>query len=79
VKSALIDAMVDNSGPLAIGPEEWLTVAARDNVQVDRFMPGDPSEVSTIVLQIRGSDLAAYRAGRLTLDEVRKRVIVREF
>ncbi len=79
VKSALIDAMVENSGPLAIGPEEWLTVAARDNVQVDRFMPGDPSEVSTIVLQIKGSDLAAYRAGRITLDEVRQRVIVREF
>ena len=79
VKSALIDAMIENSGPLAIGADEWLTIAARDNVQVDRFMPGDPSEVSTIVLRIKGSDLAAYRAGRLTLDEVRKRVEVRDF
>jgi len=79
VKSALIDAMVENSGPLGIGNDEWLTLAARDNVQIDRFTPGDPSEVSTIVLRIKGSDLAAYRAGRITLDEVRARVDVREF
>lgn len=79
VKSALIDAMVENSGPLGIGPDEWLTLAARDNVQIDRFTPGDPSEVSTIVLRIKGSDLAAYRTGKITLEEVRKRVDVREF
>ena len=79
VKSALIDAMVDNSGPLGIAPDEWLTIAARDNVQIDRFTPGDPSEVSTIVLRIKGSDLAAYRTGQITLDEVRTRVDVREF
>ena len=79
VKSALVDAMVENGGPLGISPDEWLTVAARDNVQVDRFTPGDPSEVSTIVLRIKGSDLAAYRAGRITLDEVRTRVDIREF
>lgn len=79
VKAALIDAMVENGGPLGIAPDEWLTVAARDNVQVDRFTPGDPSEVSTIVLRIKGSDLAAYRAGRITLDEVRTRVDIRQF
>jgi hypothetical protein len=79
VKGALIDAMIENSGPLGIGPDEWLTVAARDNVQVDRFMPGDPSEVSSIVLRIKGSDLAAYRTGRITADEVRARVLVGEF
>ena len=79
VKSALIDAMVENSGPLGIGPDEWLTLAARDNVQIDRFMPGDPSEVSTIVLRIKGSDLTAYRTGTITLEEVRKRVDVRDF
>ena len=42
-------------------------------------MPGDPSEVTTIVLRIKGSDLAAYRAQKMTEDEVRKRVEVREF
>ena len=79
VKGALIDAMIENSAPLMVGPEEWLTVAARDNIQVDRFMPGDPSEVTTIVLRIKGSDLAAYRAQKITVDEVRTRVDVREF
>ena len=79
VKAALIDAMVENSGPLGIAPDEWLTIAARDNVRIDRFTPGDPSEVTTIVLRIKGSDLAAYRAGQMTLDEVRTRVDVREF
>jgi hypothetical protein len=79
VKSALIDAMIENSGPLTIGNDEWLTVAARDNVQVDRFMPGDPSEVMTIVLRVKGSDLAAYRAQRMTLEEMRKRVLVTQF
>ena len=79
VKGALIEAMIENSGPLTIGADEWLTVAARDNVQVDRFMPGDPSEVMTIVLRAKGSDLAAYRAQRITIDEMRKRVLVSEF
>jgi hypothetical protein len=79
VKSALIDAMVENSGALGIGNDEWLTLAARDNVQIDRFTPGDPSEVSTIILRIKGSDLAAYRAGRITIEDVRGRVEVRDF
>jgi hypothetical protein len=79
VKGALVDAMIENSAPLTIGADEWLTVAARDNVQVDRFTPGDPSEVMTIVLRAKGSDLAAYRAQKLTLEEMRQRVLVSEF
>ena len=79
VKGALIEAMIENSGPLTIGADEWLTVAARDNVQVDRFMPGDPSDVMTIVLRLKGSDLLAYRAQKITLEEMRKRVLVSEF
>ena len=79
VKGALVDAMIENSGPLAIGADEWLTVAARDNVQVDRFMPGDPSDVMTIVLRAKGSDLAAFRAQKITLEEMRTRVLVTEF
>jgi hypothetical protein len=79
VKDALIDAMLDYSGPLGIGPEEWLTIAARDNEHRDRFSPGDPFDTITIVLRIKGSDLAAFRADRITKDEARKRVEVREF
>ena len=32
VKEALVDAMLESSGPLNLAPDEWLTVAARDNV-----------------------------------------------
>jgi hypothetical protein len=75
VKSALIDAMLDHSGPIGVGSDEWLTVAARDNERV----PGDPYDVTTIMLRVKGSDLAAFRAERITKEEARKRVEVREF
>lgn len=75
VKNALIDAMLDHSGPMGVGPDEWLTVAARDNERV----PGDPYDVTTIMLRVKGGDLAAFRADRITKDEARKRVEVREF
>ena len=79
VKGALIEAMIENSGPLGIGNDEWLTVAARDGEPVNRLVPGDSYDLTTTVLRARGSDLAAYRAGRLTLDEAIKRVEVKEF
>jgi hypothetical protein len=78
VKDALIDAMLDHSGSIAIGDAEWLTIAARDN-EDRRLAPGDPYEVSTIVLRIRGTDLAAFRASKLTREEARQAVEVREF
>jgi hypothetical protein len=77
VKNALIDAMLDYSGPMAIGAEEWLTVAARD--AEGPLNPGEPYDAVTIVIRIKGSDLAAFRAERITREEARKRVDVREF
>ena len=79
VKAALMDAMIENSGPLALGPDEWLTVAARDNVPRDPLVPGDLADFSTIIFRLKGSDLAAFRAGRLTLEETRQKVEVREY
>jgi len=79
VKAALIDAMIENSGPLVLGPEEWLTVAARDNVPRDPLVPGDTADFSTLIFRLKGSDLAAFRAGRLTLEEARQKVEVREY
>jgi len=76
VTAALVDAMVDYSLPLTIGPDEWLTVAARDND--DRLVASELGDTVTITLRLRGSDLAAFRAGRLTRDEARQRVEVRE-
>ena len=78
VKLSLIDAMIENSGTLVIGADEWLTVAARDNAPGDPFMPGG-QDTTTLVIRVKGDDLNAFRAGRLSLEEVRARVEVGEF
>jgi hypothetical protein len=80
VQQALMDAMVDYSAPMAIGPDEWLTVAARDNERRDTFAPPDPyEEIVTVVLRIRGADLAAYRTRAIDREEVKRRIQIREF
>ena len=79
VKSALVDAMIENSLPLSLGAEEWLTVAARDNVPHDPLIPGDKADFSTVIFRVKGGDLSAYRAGRITIDDVRKKVEIREY
>jgi hypothetical protein len=81
VQRAIVDAMIDYSGPMMrVRPDEWLTVAARDNLPREGLAPPDPlDEVVTVLLQIKGSDLAEYSAGRIDSDELRRRVIVREF
>jgi hypothetical protein len=79
VSAAIIDAMIENSGPLPVGENEWLTVAARDNVRPDRLVPGDTSNISSIIFRIKGADLAAYRAGRMTLEDARAHVEVKQF
>ena len=78
VKASLIDAMIENSGALVLDGNEWLTVAARDNAPSDPFMPGG-QDAMTLVIRIKGDDLNAFRAGRLTLEQVRARVQVGEF
>lgn len=78
VKASLIDAMIENSGTLVIDADEWLTIAARDNAPSDPFMPGG-QDASTLVIRIKGGDLNAFRAGRLTLEQARERIQVGEF
>lgn len=77
VREALIDAMLDWGALLPLAADEWLTVAARDNQDV--VMPGAAPDVVTIILRVKGSDLAERLAGRLPADELRRRVEVREF
>ena len=80
VQRELIDAMIDFSGPMSIAADEFLTVAARDNMPRDSLAPPDPyDEVVTVLLRIKGSDLAAYRASQIDRAEMLKRVQVREF
>lgn len=77
VKSALVDAMLEYGGAMVIAPDQWLTIAARD--AEGPLAPGEPYDAITIVLRVKGADLTGFRAGRLTRDDARKRVEVREF
>jgi hypothetical protein len=76
VQTQLIEVMLNYSHGLNLGPDEWLTVAARDS---HGPMPGQIDDSQTIVLRVRGSDLAIYAADRTRLDEIRKKVEVRVF
>jgi len=78
VTSRLLDAMLDFSG-FQVAKDEWLTVAARDSEGPNRLTPDEPYEIVTVFLQIKGSDLLAFREGKLTREEARKRVEVKEF
>jgi hypothetical protein len=79
VKEALITAMLENSQALAIGADEWLTIAARDDEPRNPLFPGDTIDFSTWVIRVKGSELAAVRSGALSMAEARKRVEVREY
>lgn len=76
VKRELIDALLDYSQPLDLRPNEWLTIAARDG---DEPIPNVIYESITMVLRVRGADLADFRAGRISRAEMLKKVEVRGF
>jgi hypothetical protein len=79
VQDAIIDAMLDY-GVMRIAPHEVLTVAARDNMYRDPLAPQNPyEEIVTILLTIKGSDLAAFRDGQIDAAEARRRIVIREF
>jgi hypothetical protein len=77
VKAALIDVMLKFSGHLKIRDNEWLTVAASDS-EVPQT-PGAVQETARILISIKGIDLAAFHGGKLTREEVLKKVAVKEF
>ncbi|MBZ5555823.1 MAG: hypothetical protein LAO77_00975 [Acidobacteriia bacterium] len=78
VTQALKDVMLDYSASLGIGPDEWLTIAAKGNDDRPRLAPAD-SDAHTRVIRLRGSDLAAYLARQITREEALKRIEVRVF
>jgi hypothetical protein len=75
VKRQLLNAMLDHSNALDLRADEWLTVEAREAQET----PGQISQPSTLILRVRGSDLADFQARRLTREEALKRVQVRGF
>lgn len=77
VIASCIDAMLEYSRPMNVQPDEWLSVALRASEASS--VPGEIRDSQTLVLRIKGSDLADYYAGRISRDEVRKKVEHREF
>jgi hypothetical protein len=78
VKRALMDAMLDHSSSLGLVDGEWLTVAARRNDDRPRLAPAD-SDAGTMVIRVRGADLSAFLARRISRLEALQRIEVRVF
>jgi hypothetical protein len=78
ITNALVAAILDHGAPLAVTADEWLTVAARESA--DRGFIGDPNDTAmTFILRIKGSDLQALQEHRLTKDEARKKVEIKQY
>lgn len=78
VLQALTDAMLDYSGPLEISNDQWITIAARGIQDRPRLGPPD-NDVQTVILRVRGADLAAFLAKQISRDEVINRIDRRVF
>lgn len=78
IKSALIDAMLNNSQALGVKADEWLTIVARDGVPANPQSPGDAIDASVQIMRVKGSTLAAFRAQTLSIEEARKQVEITE-
>lgn len=77
--NALIDAILEYGAPVGVAPDEWLTVAARESFDL-RFMPDDQNgAATTLLLRIKGSDLNALHDRRLSSEDARKRVEVKQY
>lgn len=72
LRGELTDALISYGPALSVAEGHWVSVGARDGRgQIDQRL-SSPSQ--TLKLRIRGRDLAALRAGRLSVDDLRRRV-----
>jgi hypothetical protein len=74
--NALVNAVLDQGGAVGVAADEWITVAARESLDL-RFVPDDPA--TTLILRVKGSDLTALREKRISRDEARKRFEVKQY
>lgn len=75
LKKTLVQIMLEYGPTIQLGADDWLCVAARE--MSPKLLPGNPTE-GTITLRIKGSALAAMKAGRLTPDEAARRIETKE-
>jgi hypothetical protein len=77
--SALIDAILDHGAQVGVAADEWLTIAARESLDL-RFLPENPNDTATtLILRIKGSDLKAFGDRRLAREEARKKLEVKQY
>lgn len=73
VKRELIDAILNHSLPLNVGPDQWLEVGAHMS-ETPQSQRG-----TTLMIRVKGSDLAIFAADPARRDEIRSKVEVRAF
>ena len=79
LSKALVNAILDQGSSVGVTSDEWLTIAARESLDL-RFTPDDASgTVTTLMLRIKGSDLQALRDQRITRDEARRRIEIKQY
>ncbi len=76
VRDALIDAMLEHSRGLEIGPTEWLHIAAKRSEDRPKLTPVD-TNADTMHIRLRGGDLTEFLAGKITREEAVRRVEVK--
>jgi hypothetical protein len=77
--SALIDAILDHGAQVGVAADEWLTIAARESLDL-RFLPQNPNDTATtLILRIKGSDLKAFSDHRLSREEATKKLEVKQY
>jgi hypothetical protein len=78
IRAVIVDAIIDNSGALPLGANETLLVIAggSDSTAANPF---DRRTSQRLVVRAKASDLTAFREGRITRDEVKRRVFASDF
>ncbi len=80
IQDELVGVMLDHSGSLVLGPDDWLTVAATGAASSWIGAAGSAaSAAAAMMLRIRGRDLAALRAGEISRSEAQNRIHAIEF
>lgn len=78
VREALVDAIIDNAASLPFtGGEALLVIAGGIDPPVANPLYRKTSH--RLVLRAKASDLTAFREGRITRDEVKRRVLASDF
>lgn len=76
VRGALVDALLDSSAVLPLGPTDRLTIAASG---IDQPGSNPLYQERKLMLTIKGSDLQDLRQGRITREEAKARVVEGRF